>query len=327
MAFSGTVSQTRFDLRKIIDRAYGRCRIGAQRVTGEMIDDAKDELHLMLSEWVAQQTPLWVIESKVYGMAAGDNSVDLGAGTMDVYDVNLRTTTDVGGSATDTSTSRTLAFTSATAVAVVGIKWTGAPVALTFERSDDGVTWTTVHTETPDVGAGEWSWHDMPTVVAASYFRVTGAAALSFSTMHFGNSPSETALGRWSRDIWFDTPDKTATNSAPNSFWLDRQVAEPVLRIWPTPNAAAETSQLVVHRTRYIMDLGTLTQDVEVPQRWLNAVVAGLAARLALIQPEVPMDLASALDTKAAQALAVIQSEEYDASPVRLLPNFSCYTR
>jgi hypothetical protein len=222
---------------------------------------------------------------------------------------------------------RSLAFTGATAVAVVGVKWTGAPVALTFARSDDGVTWTTVHTETPDVAAGEWSWHDMPSVVAANYFRVTGAAALSFSAMHFGTSPAETPLGRWSRDIWFDTPDKTATGNAPNSFWLDRQAPAPVLRLWPTPNATAETSQLVVHRVRHIMDVGTLTQGVEVPQRWLNALVYGLAARLALGLPEVPMDLAEALDAKAAQALAVIQSEEYDASPVRLLPNFSCYTR
>lgn len=326
MAFSQTVSQTTFSKRKVIDRAYSRCRLLQQQITGEMIDDASDELHLMFSTWANQQIPLWCIETAILPMYEGKNALPAGVGTVDVLDANFRSLTEVTGTNTDTSTTRSVQFSESTSVTTVGVKWSGTPVNLTFSRSDDGSTWTTVTTATVDEASGEWTWTDMPTVVSALYFRVVGSSTLSFSSIFMGNSPREVPMSRWNRQDWFNTVDKSATSDEPHSYWFDRQVAQPVLRVWPTPTETAEESQILIHRQRYIMDVGTMVQELEVPQRWLDAVVYGLAARLALSTAEVDPQLVPLLEAKAAEALDIAQTEEQDSSPTRLMPDISCYT-
>ena len=70
----------------------------------------------------------------------------------------------------------------------------------------------------------------------------------------------------------------------------------PVMNIWPAPYAGAEQAQLIVWRHRHIMDTENLRQDVEVPQRWLEAIVAGLATRVAAETPSVDINLIPMLE-------------------------------
>ena len=334
MAFSGTVSQTTFDKRKIIERAYARCRIPQQQIVNEMVQDASEELYLMLSDWANQQIPLWTVERVILPLYEGVGELPAGVGTNDVLAVNLRTLTQVTGTNTDDSTSRSTLFTDTggnptpIVVSTVGVKWNAAPpTTLTFARSADGVTWTTVATHTVLEGSGEWTWVDMPSFVAAEYFRVTGSSATGFSQMFYGNSPQETPMGVWNRNDWFQTTTKGSATNRPLNYWFERKVPEPSVYVWPTPNDDAETSQAIVQRQRYIMDVGTMVQEIEVPQRWLDAVVGGLAARLALMTPEVPTEMIPILDIKAMEALRKAQQEEYEGGPFRITPDISGYTR
>jgi hypothetical protein len=97
--------------------------------------------------------------------------------------------------------------------------------------------------------------------------------------------------------------------------------------LWPVPNDQAEVYQLTLWCHRYIMDVGTMTEQVEVPQRWYDAIVSGLAAMLALELPDVDPQMIPVLDAKAAQSLATAQAEERDNSPIYYSPNISMYTR
>lgn len=329
MAFSGTVSQTTFDKRKVIERAFARCRVPVQQIVGEMVQDASEELYLMLSDWANQQIPLWTVERLILPMYEGVNELPAGVGTTDVLSANLRAITQVTGTNTDASTARTTSFSdSDTLVTTVGVKWSAAPPAtLTFERSDDNATWTTVTDYTVEEGSGEWTWVDMPSAVGSAYFRVVGSAAMTYSQLVYGNTPSEVPMGIWNRNDWFNTTSKLSASSRPLNYWFERKVPIPSIHVWPTPDADAEMGQVVVQRQRYIMDVGTMTQDLEVPQRWLDAVVAGLAARLALNTSEVPLELLPILDIKAVEALNKAQTEEYESGPLRLTPDISCYTR
>jgi hypothetical protein len=78
---------------------------------------------------------------------------------------------------------------------------------------------------------------------------------------------------------------------------------------------------------RYIMDVGTMTQEIEVPQRWYEAIVSMLAAKMALEILEVDAGMISMLDAKAERALYVAQAEERDNSPMMIAPNIAVYTR
>ena len=328
MAFSNTVSQTNFNTRRVIDNAIRRCKLTAQQITAEHIDIANDQLYLFLSDLANQGAPLWCIEKQIYPLYDGVGDITMTDGTVDILNSNFRTLQEVTGTNVDTSTSRTVSFTTDIFVANVGVYWTAAAVPIALERSDDNVTWVTIQTETPTATAGQWTWYDLDSSVAAQYFRVRATSGtLSFSQIYLANTPTEIPLARMNRDDYTNLPNKAFQSNRPLQFWFDRQVNNPIMHMWPVPNEAATVCQIVVWRQRYIMDVGTMTQDVEVPQRWLEAIVSGLAAKMALELVEVDVNLIPILDQKAAISLNIAQMEERDNSPMMIAPNISPYTR
>jgi hypothetical protein len=328
MAFSNTVSQTNFNTRRVIDNAIRRCKLTAQQITAEYIDIANDQLYLFLSDLANQGAPLWCIEKQIYPLYDGVGDITMTDGTVDILNSNFRWLQQVTGTNVDTSTTRTVTFTTDIFVANVGIYWTAAAVPIALERSDDGAIWTTIQTETPTATAGQWTWFDLDSSVAARYFRVRATSGtLSFSQIYLANTPTEIPLARMNRDDYTNLPNKAFQSDRPLQYWFDRQVNNPIMHMWPVPNEAATVCQIVVWRQRYIMDVGTMTQDVEVPQRWLEAIVSGLAAKMALELVEVDVSLIPILDQKAAIALNIAQMEERDNSPMMIAPNISPYTR
>jgi hypothetical protein len=329
MAFSGTVSQTVFDTRRVIENAARRCRVPPQTLTAEHIEVANDQLYLLLSDLANRGIPLWCIEKRILPLYAGTALMALDTSTVDILNSNLRQLQQVTGTETSPSAAiEQVEFDTDQTVGSVGIKWSGASTAVALERSDDGLSWVTVSEEAPVALAGEWTWYDLPSAVAALFFRVRATTGtLAIDELYLGNTPTEIPLARLNRDDYTNLPNKQFQSNRPLQFWFDRRIPQPVMNLWPVPNAGAETSQLVVWVQRYIMDVGTMTQQVEVPQRWYEAVVAMLAAKLAMEYLEVDPAIIPMLDQKAAQALFVAQQEERDNSPINILPNIGMYTK
>ena len=328
MAFSGTVSQTVFNTRRVIEHAARRCRLPAEQITAETVDIAKDQLYLMLSDWGNQDIGLWTLERQLYPLYAGVDHITLDVGTIDVAEATLRWLQPVTGANTTSPTDYTTAFGSATFVSTVGIKWSGDAVPLVVEQSNDGTNWAEALAVTPVAASGAWTWLDLPVVTTSSYIRVrVTSGTLSVAQVSWGNTPTEIPMGRLNRDSYTQLPNKTFQSLRPLQFWFDRQVRQPVMRLWPVPNTAVEAQQIVVWRKRHIMDVGSLTQEIEVPQRWYEAVVAGLAAKLALELVDVDPGIVPTLDTKAAAALYTAQMEERDRSPIMIAPDIGAYTR
>ena len=102
--------------------------------------------------------------------------------------------------------------------------------------------------ETPSAVAGQWTWFDLDSSVAARYFRVLATSGtLGFSQIYLGNMPTEIPLARINRDDYTNLPNKSFQSSRPLQFWFDRQVNQPVMRLWPVPNAQASLNQIVLH--------------------------------------------------------------------------------
>ena len=328
MAYSGTVSKTKFDTRRVIENAARRCKISPQFLSAEHVDVAKDQLYLLLSDLSNRGIQLWCIEKQIYPLYEGVGDLILEIGTVDVLNSNLRSLQQVTGINTDTATARQVFFTTPTAVTTLGIRWSAAAAPIVIERSDDGVAWTAIQTEDPSAVAGEWTWFDLESSVATAYFRVRATSGtLNFSRIYFGNTPTEIPLARLSRDNYTNLPNKSFQSNRPLQFWFDRQVQRPVMHLWPVPNNAADVLQIVLWRQRYIMDVGSMTQEIEVPQRWYDAIVSMLAAKLAMEYVEVDAQMIPLLDQKAKEALYFAQQEERDNSPMMILPNISMYTR
>jgi hypothetical protein len=328
MAYSGTVSQTTFDTRRVIDNATRRCKLPAQSITAEHISIANDVLYLLLSDLANQGVPLWCVQETLYPLYEGVPIIVTEKGTVDILNTNLRSLQEVTGTNIDTSTTRITQFTSTTPVTTVGIRWSAPAVPIEFSRSNDGVTWTILQAEVPQASAGEWTWYDLSSVVSAVYFRVRATSGtLGFSQVYLGNTPTEIPLARLNRDDYTNLPNKQFQSNRPLQYWLDRQSLSPVMNLWPVPNIAATVMQVVVWSHRHIMDVGTMTQELEVPQRWYEAIVSMLAAKLAMEYVEVDASMIPLLDQKAQQALYIAQAEERDNSPMMIAPNIAVYTR
>lgn len=333
MAFSGSISTTTFNALKVVDHAFRRCRLPAQAITAEMHAYALEALYLLLSELANTKTPSWCIERQIYPFYQGQPVVTLSNGTVEVLNANLRTLQELDPGPDNTvitATSYTVDFNDQDGgvgtVNTVGVKWTGAAVPLTFQTSNDGLVWTTVGTQTTAAGAGEWTWTDVVPAMAKSLFRITSTAPMLLSEVYLGTLPQEIPMGLLNRDTYVAQSNKVF-QGRPLTYWFQRDLPQPVINLWPAPNAAAEYQQLIVWRHRHIMDTENLQQDVEVPQRWLEAIVCGLAARVAAETPQVDPGMVPMLDQKWIAARQAAWDGDGDGSPTFINPGIGCYTK
>ncbi len=85
-------------------------------------------------------------------------------------------------------------------------------------------------------------------------------------------------INKISRGDYLSVPSKTTTGR-PSQFYFNRQVL-PQITMWPTPENS--TDQLVYYYIRRLEDADALTNDVELPFRFLPCAVAGMAYYIAL---------------------------------------------
>lgn len=353
MAVSGTISMTTFNTRKVIDQGYGSCRLPKQSITGEMIETAKDHLFLMLSGWLNTGVPLWCQTKYILGFQQGVYSLDLPVGVIDVLDANIRDISRITGGPFSSSGTAANAFdddftTVCTLAGVVDqnirlqfdetaqvlttgiLPGTSGTLAYTLQYStDDAATWVTYQTGSATVVDSKWFWIDSQGVpldcTDARLVVAVGSLPFSVRELVFSNRINEINMARINRDDYFYLPDKNVPGR-PVQYWLDRQRSNCVMNVWPAPDAASAYRQMSMLATRHIMDVGTLQQELEVPQRWYDAVVWNLAKRLAIITPEVKLEMIKITAGEAESSLSFAWAEERDRSPVNINIDISPYT-
>lgn len=352
MSTSGQVGLVATDLATFLEHAFRRCRLPASAQTPENVQSALESLQFLLNEYSNYGLNLWAIEKLIVGLHKNQETYPLPPETVDVLNVFLRNSPSAGGvvSSSDGQGTATLtdgdvttgltqlvtggsfvvSFINPTAVRTVGILHRGAATRnLVFETSPDGVTWTTQKTlGTATYTDGQWVWNDIDPTVAALFFRARDSltnAPLAAYEFYTSASGTEIQAARLNRDDFTNLPQKFFPGR-PLQFWFDRQVKNPVLHLWPSPDDIFD--QYVVWRHRLIQDVGTdLTLEIEVPQKWHEAVVAGLAAKVALEVPQVDPQLLPALSDLADKALNKVELDEFDNSVINLRPNIRHYTR
>jgi hypothetical protein len=325
MAYSGSISGTTFNALKVVDHAFRRCRLPAQSITAEMQEYALESLYLFLSELANIKTPSWCIEKLILPMYQNQPIVTLPVGTVEVLNLNYRVLQVVSGATVTTSTSNTTYFTTQTVVNTIGIKWSAAAVPVTFQVSDNGTVWTTVGSSSVTASAGEITWTDISGALPYTYFRITSTLPLSYSVITLGNLPQEIPLGQLNRDSYVNQSNKVFPGR-PSSYYFQRDLPEPIVNIWPAPFYASEQAQLILWRHRQIMDTENLQQEVEVPQRWLEAIIDGLAARVAAETPQVDPQIMAVREQKAAMSVQRAWDGDNDGSPIQINPGISVYT-
>jgi hypothetical protein len=135
-----------------------------------------------------------------------------------------------------------------------------------------------------------------------------------------GNVSTQTDLTitRISVSTYSSIPNKLQ-QARPIQVWINRQADAPQFTVWPTPDNS-QTYTFVYWRLRRIQDAGaggTYTQDI--PFRFLNALVSGLAYYLSMKIPGA-MERMQALKQQYDEAWDLASTEDRDRSAVRFVP-------
>lgn len=353
MATSETVGQTIFTTQKVIDHAYRRAKIPAELITAEKLASALDLLWLFLQEQSSEGAPVWRIDRQLVGLKQAGRTLTMPLGAVRVLNANLRTlqrlsgtyTTSSGGdpdlafdedvqtACTQTAPNGNIAVQFDTNVIITNVGLlpnASGTWDFVYEVSEDGVAWETVAVFTDQtVTNREWLWQDLEITVLPSYayFRVraTDGTTLDVRELYVANTPQAIPMAPLNKDDYFNLPNKDF-QGRPVQYWQDFDRVQPVLNLWPAPNEAANFQQVELQLQLAIQDVGTMRQELDIPQRWYNAVVWNLAVAVAEEDPEFKGDIKD-LREQARVALAKAWAGITNDGPINLMPNIAPYTR
>ena len=357
MPTSGTVGSTIFRNQQIIDHAFRRCKMVPQEITDEHLETALDLLWMYCMTLVNKGIKLWNLIPLLEPIYHRKQTVPLPVGTEDTYTINLRSQQRVTGSAAATEGTAANAFdgdlttacTQVTPAGSITMTLTEAAFVSTFgilpnvtaswdfviEGSNDGfLTATTLLTRTAQaMVANQWLWVDVQGPFATGVteytgyrLRATGTTVLDVIELVYQNTPNEIPMYKLNRNDYVNLPDKVSPGR-PTQFWYDRQRTQPELELWPAPDAESTFRQVTGYVQRQIQDVGALTDELEVPDRWYLAIVCQLAKQLSREIKEVKLDVIPIVDADAELYLHDAWSGETDSSEAYLRPNISPYTR
>jgi hypothetical protein len=334
-----------------------------------------DLLSFLTSEWSNAGFPLWTREYNLLGLTLYSPDVQTPPGTVDVltaywhifmpYRGACVLSTGAGDNSlfggqpnpdvtiTGPNPSVLVNFTSQTETDTVGVLPGGSSsftAALQLYASDtDPATPTLVQTlASTTFVPGQWSYFTLNPSITAQYLRILNPTSGSWvlNQLNFGLANGvDIELGPLNIDDYYTLPNKQMQSDRPNSWFDDRKpTATPTPKIWPVPNLGAYYNGTVsALMRRYIQDPGTLSQVMELPQRWYEAIVWRLASRLideipdrsgggadatmTYFQMQAKQQRIQRIEQQAARSEAMAWSEERTRSPIRLAPSIACYTR
>lgn len=132
---------------------------------------------------------------------------------------------------------------------------------------------------------------------------------------------TDIVLDRISVSTYAQIPNK-GTQGRPYQIYVDRQI-NPTVKLWPVPDDSQQYT-VVYWYIRRIQDSGNpVSLTMEVPFRFYNALVAGLAYNIALKRPEVS-DRLDMLKGIYDEAFALAAEEDRDRAAARFVP-FTSY--
>ena len=95
--------------------------------------------------------------------------------------------------------------------------------------------------------------------------------------------------------------------------------------VWPVPNNCYQMFQLIVEVQ--MQDVGSLTNQIYVPDRWLNCIQKQLSHSMSMQIPGVEMTRIGYLEAQAERAFLQASEEDRDRSGIFFTPAINYYTR
>jgi hypothetical protein len=308
MATTGT-SSFNLEMNDLIEEAFERC--GKELRTGYDFRTARRSLNLLTVEWANRGINLWTIEQGAIPMVTGQAVYPLPINTIDLLDQVVRqnngTTNQI-----DININRISESTYST----IPNKLTqGRPIQVWINRQS-GASNATAVTLNGAISAIDTTITVSSTAnLASSGFIQIGNEVISYPNVS-GNQLLNCARGQNNT-----TAASHLTGAAVSVLNL------PSINVWPTPNAPGDQYTFVYWRLRRIQDAGDGVSTEDIPFRFLNCMVAGLAYYLSIKLPDVPLERITGLKQDYEQQFQLAADEDREKASIRFVPRNMSYTR
>lgn len=308
MATTGT-STFNLEMNDLIEEAFERC--GKELRTGYDFRTARRSLNLLTVEWANRGINLWTIEQGAIPMVTGQAVYPLPVNTIDLLDQVVRqnngTTNQI-----DININRISESTYST----IPNKLTqGRPIQVWINRQS-GATNPTSVTLNGGISATDTTITLSSTAnLASAGFITIGNETISYPNVS-GNQLLNCARGQ------------NNTSAAAHLTGAAVTVTNlPSINVWPTPNAPGNQYTFVYWRLRRIQDAGDGVTTEDIPFRFLNCMVAGLAYYLSIKLPDVPLERITGLKADYEQQFQLAADEDREKASIRFVPRNMSYTR
>jgi hypothetical protein len=148
-----------------------------------------------------------------------------------------------------------------------------------------------------------------------------------------GPNQTDLNISRISVSTYSTIPNKLA-QGRPIQVWVNRQSGQkvgseaavakfPQINVWPTPDQGTSAQPYYIFyywRLKRIYDAGDGTNVVDIPFRFLNCMVAGLAYMIAVKKPEVDPARVQGLKMLYDEAWQLASEEDREKAPIRFVP-------
>jgi hypothetical protein len=355
MAYSNTTGNTTINVDQLISFAFRDAGKTAEEMTPEYIDAAKQALFYNLQNLSNLGVNLWLLENQLYGALTAQQQLVLPKTTIDVREANwvyiinsaAAEYLPISNPSSPAVFNQNLELVSTSTVGAnyFGLKYqasqpvfyvgfngyaTGGGTTtynFAYEVSNDGITWKTIQQfPATTLSDKQWAYFNIAITPPYKYYRLRETVATTFSIRQivFSTSQQVIPLARLNRDDYWNLPNKQFPSVRSLQYWFDRTI-EPSMYLWPVPNNDFQMFQLLVEKQ--MEDVGTLTNQIYVPDRWINCVQKQLSHSMSLQLPSVDMARIQYLEMQAEKAFLQASEEDRDKSPIYWQPNYSYYTR
>jgi hypothetical protein len=183
---------------------------------------------------------------------------------------------------------------------------------LTIEWQNRGINLWTIDSGTVPL-LTDTATYNLPTDTIDLLDQVirTGAGSVS--------SQSDLTISRMSPSEYASIPNKLNTGR-PIKVWIDRQVVQPVITLWPIPSSNDYT--FVYWRMRRIEDAGHGVETPDINFRFLPALIAGLAYHIAIKVPEA-ISRVDMLRQMYEESFTLAAAEDRIKTPARFVPRMA----
>ena len=359
MSYSNTYNKTKINVDQLISYAYRDAGKTAEEITPEYINAGKQALFYILQNSANRGINIWLQKIVVLGAQTNQQVLTMPPNCVDVLEANWvyivnptissalpvdnssspllfdqTTNADLSLHATTTLSENYFgaAYSQGTRIFYVGFNAYAPSGSATYnldlQVSNDGINWTTWESLPETTLADrEWAYFGVDPTQNFYFYRLnnrTTGSTYSLRAIQFAQSQQVIPMARLNRSDYFSLPNKQFPSQRTLQYWFDRQI-DPQMYLWPVPNNNYQVFSMILELQP--QDVGSLTNELYMPDRAIPYFQAALSHKLAMQLPAVDMPRVQYLEKLALQARTEFEEEDRDKSPIYFQPNISYYTR